>query len=211
MAPNATQGLKKGSLWRLTPQAIRDGVISTTRYRRDPKRKPERRGLPALKRQISGAKGGAATRAASHAKRLREAHARSMRMMPLADRHAGYCNGPEANYLSPAPMRPAQHSPRAQLSSPSPYFINSMDASPVVGRPPFSDPHTPPQLHLGHDAPEKGILNEFELQHIDYSNGGLFGNVDDNHPYTPSLITEASFFTDEGSRGPTSEPAMMRM
>lgn len=60
-----TSASKKGSLWRLTEEALRDGVISTTRYRKDPKRKPERRAVPALNRQASGAKGGRATRDAS--------------------------------------------------------------------------------------------------------------------------------------------------
>lgn len=148
---------KKGSLWRLTPQALQEGVISTTRYRKESKRKSERRSSPALKRQISGAKGGQATRAAAHHRRLVQARLNSMQRsarnqrtgpqmspFPGSPTSAGSCR-PSAS-PSPAffPVQPPRmglpHNPTSAPSShpPSPCFIPSVDNEPfaLVGGPP---------------------------------------------------------------------------
>lgn len=48
--------------------------------------------------------------------------------------------------------------------------------------------------------PAKPTVEKFELQHIDYPNGGLFGNHDGEHfepATTPSLATETSFMSDD--------------
>jgi hypothetical protein len=73
----------------------------------------------------------------------------------------------------------------------------------------MSNPHTPPEIHIGFsappkpspstafDSPSKGFLNEFELAYHDQAMGTLFGNHDDYGPNTPSLGTEMSFTADE--------------
>lgn len=51
-------------MWRLTPDAALNGVLSTTRYRKETKRKSTNHNrTPAKQRQDAGAKGGQATRA----------------------------------------------------------------------------------------------------------------------------------------------------
>ncbi|KAJ9666287.1 hypothetical protein H2201_003475 [Coniosporium apollinis] len=69
---------KKGTSWRLTEDAIRNGVKSTTRYRsKIPNKRGGRSQHPAPQRQASGAKGGQAARKAAkfrRAVRLREAN-----------------------------------------------------------------------------------------------------------------------------------------
>ncbi|GAB7350815.1 hypothetical protein MBLNU459_g1351t1 [Dothideomycetes sp. NU459] len=60
---------KKGSHWRLTKEAIEHGIKSTTRYRKDNKRKSPHSSAPFFKRQVSGAKGGQATRRAAKHRR----------------------------------------------------------------------------------------------------------------------------------------------
>lgn len=66
----AGEEAKKGFMWRLTENAIREGVKSTTRYR---SKVPNKRGCrsqnPAPQRQASGAKGGQAARKAARLRR----------------------------------------------------------------------------------------------------------------------------------------------
>ena len=56
-------------MWRLSKEAISNGIVSTTRFRKDPKRKVQRSLTPAPKRVLSGAKGGQASRRAAHRRR----------------------------------------------------------------------------------------------------------------------------------------------
>jgi hypothetical protein len=57
---------KKGFMWRLTEEAIREGVKSTTRYRSKlPNKRNYRSANPAPQRQASGAKGGQAAKKAA--------------------------------------------------------------------------------------------------------------------------------------------------
>lgn len=170
-----TQGVKKGSLWRLTPHALRDGVISTTRYRKDPKRKPERRSSPALKRQMSGAKGGQATRNATRRQQaLREAQ--SFHTLPSKLRQAS------SSYIHQQP-----------LESASPYFLD-LDENVTA---PMSNPNTPAQVQLMFESQPKIGLSNLNLGSIDFANGGLIGSHDSFSPDTPSLATEASYISEE--------------
>ena len=77
----------------------------------------------------------------------------------------------------------------------NPYFFNFGNESGPP--PPASNPHTPPQVQLSYGVEPKGALHDFELRHMDLTNGGLFGDDDEPFPDTPSLGTEASF-TDDG-------------
>ncbi|KAF2644462.1 hypothetical protein P280DRAFT_545928 [Massarina eburnea CBS 473.64] len=56
----------RGFMWRLTDEAVRDGVKSTTRYRsKQPNKRAHRSSNPLPQRQASGAKGGQAARRAA--------------------------------------------------------------------------------------------------------------------------------------------------
>lgn len=140
---SSAHGPKKGSLWRLTNHALREGVISTTRFRKDPKRKPERRSSPALKRQISGAKGGQATRAASAAKRALQARALESQNLSAIERHRRDIRRNDSAFFAPT-SKPKYE--RAATSSPQPYWVaHGMPHAP----PPalmfqhLSQPHSP--------------------------------------------------------------------
>ncbi|GAB7329423.1 hypothetical protein MBLNU13_g01212t1 [Cladosporium sp. NU13] len=174
VASSAIHGPKKGSLWRLTRQALQDGVISTTRYRKDPKRKPERRSSPALKRQISGAKGGQATRAASAHKRAMQARALGRTNISGFERHRRALRQQEPVFLTPTSMpnsnrataSPASgwmphglpsHLPHSTSLPASPYFVQSVENDSFGMGPAQSmlNPHTPPEIHIGFSAPPK--------------------------------------------------------
>lgn len=231
---SALHGPKKGSLWRLTDKALREGhVISTTRYRKDPKRKPERKSPPALKRQKSGAKGGQATRAASVRKRLEKARNAGSHLpngsnpFPQGPRRQEVPsftpsfapNSVPGSYLpTTAPHQVWQpvSMQHTFLPPPSPsYCLPATETGEFCCLPPpLSTPNTPDEILVGFPAPQKslaspsaafGSLTEFELGYHDQALGTLFGNHDGFEPNTPSLATEMSFATDEMT------PASMRM
>lgn len=173
-------GAKKGSLWRLTDRALQEGVISTTRYRKDPKRKPERRSSPALKRQISGAKGGQATRAASAHRRAMQARTSGAQHYGGIERHHRGMRKQEAAYFPPTSMPTSSHPatspqqpmwmpnsmapppiPHHVLQPPSPYFLQPMedDAFSTITHPSLSNPHTPNEVQVGYDGPSKAMTN----------------------------------------------------
>ena len=153
VAANAVHGPKKGSLWRLTRQALQDGVISTTRYRKDPKRKPERRSSPALKRQISGSKGGQATRVASAHKRAMQARALGTTNISGFERHRRALRQQEPTFLTPTSMPNSNRAtaspgwmphglptylPHSTSLPASPYFVQSVEKDSFVMGPPQS-------------------------------------------------------------------------
>ena len=206
---NPSQGAKKGSLWRLTQKALTEGVISTTRYRKDPKRKPEHRGHPAPKRQLSGAKGGQATRAAT--RRNREMH--HMRSTPYPstfDRPRHHQSRHNSGFVRPHSMQPAIPTPQSTSnfhSQASPLFLPSCSlfipgldsGSPHLASSPLEMRiESPPQVPLSYVPSSKSMrapVSPFDLQHIDYSHGPMIG---DNDPETPSLATETDYMTDDG-------------
>ena len=69
--PTVSRGTKKAnSMWMLTEHAIKHGVQSTTRYRKNgTSKKGSSNKTPAIQRQRSGARGGRAARRAARAKR----------------------------------------------------------------------------------------------------------------------------------------------
>ncbi|WPH01674.1 Hypothetical protein R9X50_00452500 [Acrodontium crateriforme] len=208
-------GTKKGSLWRLTETALRDGVISTTRYRKDPKRKTDRRGTPAVKRQISGAKGGQATRNATRRQQQALHQARSYPSM--SNQH--YEQRPilrqyDSPYFSPTPFQFQHNSPQpvfmTQQQPASPYFVHFEERSSM---PPSSDPGQSPQLFQSSFETQMKpipVFTEFQNGYIDFMNCGFPGSQDVMAPDTPSLATEASFMTDDGSRSLTSPTSVSR-
>ena len=203
---------KKGSLWRLTESALHRGVISTTRYRKDPKRKPDRRSSPALKRQLSGAKGGQATRTASQHRRAMQARSNALHQsIGGAQRrqpHPGFFGAPTSMPGSSRPSPQVGFMPRlAPPQPPSSYFLPIVDDEPFAftSQPGFAhsqtpSPHTPPQVPVVYDnSASKDFLAEFELGHISHEDRRLFGNddVDFGAPDTP--YSDGSFFTDEAA------------
>jgi hypothetical protein len=102
-------------MWRLTDEAIREGVKSTTRYRsKQPNKRGHRTQQPQPQRQASGAKGGQAAR-------------RSARMK----RSGQYRSNDQ--YISrsvPAAFDPSYHSggdPTSMPYPPSPYYGSDVD------------------------------------------------------------------------------------
>ncbi|KAF2111025.1 hypothetical protein BDV96DRAFT_650628 [Lophiotrema nucula] len=124
---------RKGFMWKLTNEAIREGVKSTTRYRsKQPSKRNYRSGNPQPQRQASGAKGG---QAAKRSARLR----RSNRASEMSN---AYRSDP---YMA-RPMPQVAYSPAFETAFPaSPYFGSESDfgtsmesdgfASPFLGQP----------------------------------------------------------------------------
>jgi hypothetical protein len=83
---------REGFMWRLTDEAIREGVKSTTRYRsKQPNKRSHRTQQPQPQRQASGAKGGQAARRSANLRR-------SKRM------NGQYRNDPYISRSVPAPQ-----------------------------------------------------------------------------------------------------------
>ncbi|KAK3676662.1 hypothetical protein LTR78_003437 [Recurvomyces mirabilis] len=201
--PRESHGVKKGSLWRLTASALRDGVISTTRYRKDPKHKPLKRAVPALKRQLSGAKGGQATRAAQRRQQqLREARSYpnlNSRQRQGQQQDMRYpLRQPGPNLFTPGMIYngntaiPFHQPPYATMieQPSSPYFIGMDD---TMSPAPRSAPLTPPQMLAMYDTQPKSSISDPNFEHIDFTNGGMIAYQDEFEPDTPSLGTERSY------------------
>lgn len=111
-------------MWRLTDEAVHEGVKSTTRYRsKAPNKRGHRTQQPQPQRQASGAKGGQAARRS----------ARSQRMNRIQD---AYRSEPYISRSVPAAFDPSYTSPDALLSyPPSPYYSSDADFgySPKLG------------------------------------------------------------------------------
>lgn len=216
----ASTASKKGSLWRVTQSALRDGVISTTRYRKDPKKKPERRSSPALKRQISGAKGGKATRDASaHRKAVlaranTHASTNGYSVLNSLERQRQQARFPPTSMPTPASASASpgiftQHVSSVGPTSgpPSPYFpVQCAENEPWTHMQPltYSNPNTPTEVQTSaFGYPSKAVLGNFELAAYPsyaYANGsGL------ESPMTPGM---ESFYSDDNSVGMGVERAM---
>ncbi|EMC99522.1 hypothetical protein BAUCODRAFT_339570 [Baudoinia panamericana UAMH 10762] len=207
--PNPLHSSKKGSLWRLTSHAVENGVISTTRYRLPSKLKSIRRGAPAIKRQISGAKGGQATRnTLRHQRALREA-----RSFPSMHRQhqRQQCERPPSRLCGAemwAPPRFQQALPHVQpgitaapLFAPpppppsSPYFT-IYDDYPMSQSAPQTPPTQMPMLYPDHTLHKPSALPDFTFGHI---GGGIIGDHDGfiAEMLTPSP-TELSVLSEDG-------------
>ncbi|CAN9099549.1 hypothetical protein AA0119_g10232 [Alternaria tenuissima] len=107
---------RKGFMWRLTDEAIRGGVKSTTRYRsKQPNKRGHRTQQPQPQRQASGAKGGQAAR-------------RSARMKRSGRMQDTYRNDQYISRSVPAAFDPSYHGPDSSISyPPSPYYGSEVD------------------------------------------------------------------------------------
>ncbi|KAK8198695.1 hypothetical protein M8818_006562 [Zalaria obscura] len=123
---------KRGSMWRLTAQALRDGnVLSTTRYRKDPKRRSHRTGAPAPNRVMSGAKGGQATRRTA-SRRQATLHHTTPAASPRFNSARGHrlepypvIREPQSPLAATAP-RPPRRDRSLRVPKASPYFTSDM-------------------------------------------------------------------------------------
>ncbi|KAF2186460.1 hypothetical protein K469DRAFT_663344 [Zopfia rhizophila CBS 207.26] len=113
---------KKGFMWRLTDEAIREGVKSTTRYRsKMPNKRGHRSQHPQPQRQASGAKGGQAARRAAKLKRShRRNEGYSHRSDPYISRSVP---ASEYRYSPPFGSLPSSSMPYP----PSPYYNSEVD------------------------------------------------------------------------------------
>jgi hypothetical protein len=74
-------------MWRLTEEALREGVKSTTRYRsKQPNKRGNRAQHPQPQRQASGAKGGQAARRSANIKRSKRAQDQFRNQQPYSAR-----------------------------------------------------------------------------------------------------------------------------
>lgn len=212
---SATSGPKKGSLWRLTDDALRMGVISTTRYRKDPKRKSDRRSAtPALNRQASGARGGRATRDAT---RLRQQHRNGG--LPANNRFRRSERNHNTSQFSPYSMHsnsPSPGMPPTSPHGPSPYFVDLDVDEPSAYPLPLSAGQTPPPhgLMMYNDQFKPVVQQSLEFLPLDHNQGSFFGDNEgemmphhlQHHAGTPtpsqaSYMTDTSFMTDDNVPG----------
>jgi hypothetical protein len=138
--PNQEAGTKKTSYWRLTQHAVQHGIRSTTRYRKDSKRKTQRNPNPALIRVQAGAKGGQATR-------------RSVRRQQMA------ASSPPNNQ-SPTSDMTRQHS-LGQSNQLRQYPSTHLDVSPLQPVPQQSLPSSTAKSYLGNGADMLNLSNPY--------------------------------------------------
>ena len=128
---------RKGFMWRLTRDAIRNGVKSTTRYRsKQPAKRGNRTHHPQPQRQASGSKGGQAAR-------------RSARMR--RGNRAGNIHGsdPCISRSVPSEIGPAFSSGEASTSyTLGPYGENELDACQGIKHEDYCSPLVAPHLEL---------------------------------------------------------------
>jgi hypothetical protein len=127
-------------MWRLTDEAIREGVKSTTRYRsKQPNKRGHRSQQPLPQRQASGAKGGQAARRSAKLRRSQRG----------IDGHAHH----DGRY--PCRSVPAKYNTNFDpcidtgLSDPlSPYCRSEVDLGPQSRHDEFGNPLPEPRFHL---------------------------------------------------------------
>ncbi|USP76286.1 hypothetical protein yc1106_03560 [Curvularia clavata] len=121
---------RRGFMWRLTEQAVREGVKSTTRYRsKQPNKRSHRTQQPQPQRQASGAKGGQAAR-------------RSAKLKRSARLQEAYLNPQPMSRSVPASFDPSYHRHGLPTSiPPSPY--NSSEADFCYSSQNGDFPHSP--------------------------------------------------------------------
>ena len=211
MASSPGQSAKKGGagLWRLTPFAVVHGVISTTRFRKQPTKRQvnQRNGHPAPKRQASGRKGGQATRDASVRNRIQ--HARSKQATSAPNHRLGYQQYKIES--SPYSYASSASSPLFNaVSTPNPPFAHLYPQDMVRERsiPPTlisqAQPFAP--TYSTSQGSVRPAIGQYELGHIN-PNAGLFRAYDtDNSSYlsvtTPELTDGSleSFYWAPSSR-----------
>ncbi|KAK4987832.1 hypothetical protein LTR66_007497 [Elasticomyces elasticus] len=197
-------GDKRVSLWRLTEDAVKNGVQSTTRYRRDPKRRAQRSGTPAPQRQRSGAKGGEATRRA--ASRLKaQSRARRSIGSPHTQPHRRHRQLHDPYPLSSWPSRAAAPPAPSQSQSPTPNNAIAVPAMPYFLS--ITTPSAPASLTATSPAPDAFIPDSATHMQLNFDawkaagHAGVIHHAPIDYPYERLIIpapdsTMASPYTD---------------
>ncbi|KAI1685128.1 Forkhead domain containing protein [Pyrenophora tritici-repentis] len=177
-----SEASRKGFMWRLTDQAILEGVKSTTRYRsKQPNKRGPRNHQPQPQRQASGAKGGKASR--------RSARMRSARMQDT------YLNPHYMSRSVPSAFDPRYQRPDSSMSyTPSTHSSSDMDFS--YGPPSKTERYTSSPLHSHHshlDIFSRATARPYMVNHHPMTHGlpiSDTGYVLDQSP-TESLFTNS--------------------
>jgi hypothetical protein len=159
-APNQEAGTKKTSYWRLTKHAVEHGISSTTRYRKDSKRKTQRNPNPAPIRVQAGAKGGQATR-------------RSVRRQQRA------ASSLNSHISSPDTAHQRNFRRRHPLSQ---YPASQVDASPLQQRLPQNMP-TNTSSYFDNTTEMFNIANAYPIDGKIDDNRDLLGPYSSSQPY----------------------------
>lgn len=115
-------------MWRLTKEALREGVKSTTRYRsKQPNKRGNRTHHPQPQRQASGAKGGVAARRSANVRR-------SKRVLDH------YRSSPYAARSVPSAFEPTYHHNHDMPYPPSPYYGSDIEYVYNHSKPDFGNP-----------------------------------------------------------------------
>nr|POE62958.1 forkhead protein sep1 [Quercus suber] len=203
--------------WKLTDKAIREGIQSTTRYRKTPKQTKPREGAPAVQRQQSGAKGGQATKKTTLARQARKKleHRRKLWEQQQEWQHRtqqfrqyagidqasppGHLDNGQAPETYPPP-------PRQQVVGSSPYFgtttlaiqeHQTLPYMPILDIPgqPLLPPTSPlPYPHQSAHFLQASTLSEIVLPTTTESNFADNGDPGFVNPY----INESLFGEDSG-------------
>ena len=185
-------------------------VFSTTRYRVPTRRKKTRDSGTSLKRQMSGAKGGRATRDQKRRKKPSPPRdAPSITAQRVANHFLQNHEAQHANYNSPSPYPPTgftmRPSPQPMMvpQSSSQYFGMVPDwAQQLPQQSPASYMMTPtsyPQLQMSQPAykydeadPVPSVEEENNITYLDNRLGALFADADSSMGGTPDLIPGAT-------------------
>ncbi|CAD0085172.1 unnamed protein product [Aureobasidium vineae] len=158
--PNQEAGTKKTSYWRLTKHAVEHGISSTTRYRKDSKRKTQRNPNPAPIRVQAGAKGGQATR--------RSVRRQQMAASPLSNHSSSFEAARQRNLRRPHQLR--QHP------------ITQVDTSPLQQQLPQTLPINTPS-YFGNTTEMFNVPNPYPADNNIDDNRDLFGPYCSTQPY----------------------------
>ncbi|KAF2708163.1 hypothetical protein K504DRAFT_361581, partial [Pleomassaria siparia CBS 279.74] len=183
---------KKGFMWRLTEEAIREGVKSTTRYRsKVPNKRGNRSQHPLPQRQASGAKGGQAARRSAKMRRTNRMN-EAYRSEPYMSRSVPTSYDPHFDPRSTDISFPQMHS----RSYPhSPYFGSETDNDYMSMQDDFGSPLGPPGLDFVSERPysaspqSQGVCRDSVYVTYQDPSGPLFSNSpspSEEDPLTPS-------------------------
>ncbi|ORY06875.1 hypothetical protein BCR34DRAFT_590450 [Clohesyomyces aquaticus] len=180
---------KKGFMWRLTKEAVREGVKSTTRYRtKQPNKRGHRSTHPQPRRQASGAKGGQAARRAAR-------YRRPQRM------NEGYRSDPYGMVTSaPAQMYHCGYDSGSDMSMPcasSPYYTSEAD---------FGDPSIKEEGFGNSPLVRAGFPSLFATH--PYSASAPQALIPDASYVLPSDPSESLFYEDSNTSSPPVDEPM---
>lgn len=181
-------------MWRLTEEAIREGVKSTTRYRsKQPNKRGHRVQHPLPQRQASGAKGG---QAAHRSAKVRRSH----RMQDAYQSRS-----------VPAVFDPMYNDTDTSLPyPPSPYYASEADfgysikpenrGGPLAGH--HSGIFSPPTPYMRNPMPHGLPMTDTAFMIDQSSNGSLYTDTPSPPDEAPTPVDQGGWNDEIGLRGP---------